>query len=157
MPHQRPLPEQFWPKVERRGPEDCWPWIASRRPTGYGQLRRANRNLKAHRVSWELHRGPIPLGMVVMHTCDNPPCVNVAHLRLATQSANLADMRAKARGSGGRMPGSANPASKLTEEQVIALRSEAAAGASFRALGRSYGLNKKTVAQIVRREIWRSI
>lgn len=51
----------------------------------------------AHRISYTMHFGPVPAGMVVMHSCDNPPCVNPAHLTIGTQADNLADMTAKGR------------------------------------------------------------
>ena len=120
-------------------------------------MHRLGKNLKAHRVSWEIHNGPIPTGMVIHHTCDNPPCVNFHHLRLGTQAENLIDMRQKAHASGGSMPGTRNPAAKLNEGQVLQLREMAGGGASFRSLARTFSLNKKTVASIVRRETWQSL
>lgn len=120
-------------------------------------MRRLGKNLKAHRVSWELHRGPIPVGAVVMHSCDNPACVNPEHLALGSQLDNLADMRAKARGVTTHHVGERNPASKLSGDDVRRLRLLAAEGWPLRRLAREFGLNHKTVAGIVRRLTWRHI
>jgi hypothetical protein len=75
----------------------CWLWQGARTTRGYGTIYFDGRYEGTHRVAWMLDRGPIADGMVVAHTCDNPPCVNPAHLFLTTQAGNLADMRVKAR------------------------------------------------------------
>jgi len=91
------MEERFWAKVDRT--DDCWLWTACRTTHGYGQFRpERSRGAQAHRVAWELTNGPIPAGMLVLHRCDNPPCVNPAHLFLGTQSDNMRDMYAKGRG-----------------------------------------------------------
>lgn len=118
-------------------------------------MRRLGKNLKAHRVSWEIHYGPIPEGAVVMHSCDNPPCCNPSHLRLGTQRENLADMREKSRGVTTHFTGERNPAAKLTWAQVGSIRERHSAGESARSLAREYGINHKTALQIVNRLIWR--
>src|SRR5689334_4116509 len=74
------LGERFWSKVDRRAPAECWLWLGSRDDKGYGRLDRNKRIARAHRLAWELTHGPIPDGLVVRHRCDNPPCVNPAHL-----------------------------------------------------------------------------
>ena len=70
-------------------------------PNGYGRLWDGERAGQAHRVSYRIHKGPIPEGLFVCHTCDNPPCVEPSHLFTATQAGNLSDMRAKGRESRG--------------------------------------------------------
>lgn len=80
----------------------CWEWLAYRDRKGYGRFMvPGSKTSLAHRFSWELHRGPIPTGMCVLHRCDNPPCVNPAHLFLGTLQDNVRDMIQKGRGSNG--------------------------------------------------------
>ena len=89
-----------WEPVTESG---CWIWTGARNPRGYGKMcigpRASVKYIDAHRLSYMLHIGEIPDGHVVMHTCDNPSCVNPAHLKLGTQKDNLADRDAKGRRS----------------------------------------------------------
>lgn len=93
--------ESFWKKVERKSSEECWNWKAAKKCYGYGQmsshLGRDKSPLDAHRFSYELHNGPVPDGLCVLHKCDNPSCVNPAHLFLGTQQDNVDDMMKKGR------------------------------------------------------------
>lgn len=75
----------------------CWEWIGLKNETGYGTLTVRQQRWLAHRLSWTLHRGPIPNGLCVLHKCDFPPCVNPDHLFLGTRTDNHADMIRKGR------------------------------------------------------------
>jgi hypothetical protein len=95
---RKTLSERFWEKVNKAG--ECWEWTACRHHQwGYGHVRVGGKLEAAHRVSWEMHNGPIPDGLLVCHHCDNPKCVRPAHLFLGTGTDNSRDMHAKGRGT----------------------------------------------------------
>lgn len=98
-PHGLPLDERL--RLNTLVTEGCWLWLGAKNANGYGVLHvggRAGRAFLAHRLTWEAHKGPIPDGQFALHHCDNPPCVNPAHLFLGSQADNCADMKAKGRG-----------------------------------------------------------
>lgn len=92
------LDTRFWSYVDKRCPDECWPWTRTRRHRrGYGGVWDGVRWTHAHRVAYRLARGPIPDGMEVCHHCDNPTCCNPRHLFLGTQLDNMRDMDRKGR------------------------------------------------------------
>ncbi len=88
----RSLEERFWEKVDVRGPDECWPWLAGKVPGGYGAFFIAGKMLRSHRVAYELAIGPIPEGMVIDHVkargCNGTDCTNPAHLEPVTVREN---------------------------------------------------------------------
>lgn len=107
-------------------------------------------NYLVHRISFEKHRGPIPEGILVCHTCDNRACVNPQHLFLGTNSDNMADMVAKGRQN--KLKGSAHGRAKLLESDVIAIRSSR--GTSRRDLAERYGMSRGSIDDIMNRRSW---
>lgn len=130
--------DRFWSKVDRRGDDECWPWLASvrRKDEGYGAFYLNGRHQPASRVAYMLTYGDIPPGVVVCHRCDNPPCCNPAHLFLGTPQDNDADRVAKGR----QARGSRNGYAKLTERQVWAIRQLRSIGAKPAWLAERFGV-----------------
>jgi len=90
-PKPRSLAERLWPKIDRRGPDECWPWLASF-TKGYGQIGsggRGGHTVHAHRVAYELLVGPVPSGLHLDHLCRNRWCCNPAHCEPVTIGENL--------------------------------------------------------------------
>lgn len=149
-----PLNERFWPKVDKRGPDECWEWTAGKDKDGYGRIGAGGKGapmVRAHRVSWELGNGIVPSGMFVLHRCDNPSCVNLAHLFLGTNADNMADRNRKRRHS---FFGERNPKTKLTPEQVIAIRQ---AHGKLSDIGDCFGIKKAQVSAIRNGDSWQHL
>lgn len=157
-----PPHDRFWEKVARAGPDECWLWTAARDRRGYGHFSIKNAQAGAHRVSWELHNGPIPAGLFVCHRCDWPRCVNPAHLFLGTAADNNADMVAKGRQSRGarhadKIRGEKSGAAKLTEAKVRDIMACSSKGASLSALSVKHGVTNTTVWRVVHGKAWRHV
>jgi len=144
---------QFWLKIDSSGgPEECWPWTASYHRTGYGHTKFEGKYWLAHRAAYLLHYGRLQADLHVLHSCDNPPCCNPAHLYQGTREQNMLDMSSRGRGKSGSQAG--RPFRKLTWEAVCAIRSERAGGASVRSLATKHGIDPKTVRDILQRKLW---
>jgi hypothetical protein len=153
--------ERFWERVNKDGPEHltlgkCWVWTGYRIEEGYGQLTVNNRPCPAHRYSYELHFGKPPDSLCVCHHCDNPPCVNPAHLFLGTNQDNVDDKVAKGRCLVGERHGRA----KLSDDQVREMRRRYRPRSKTDgalAMAKEFGVSEPTVRQIIARRIWTHI
>lgn len=130
-------------------PAGCWEWRGSRRPTGYGVVSIGQQKLEyTHRVSWQVHFGPIPQGAYVCHRCDNPPCLNPTHLFLADHDGNMADMVTKGRHAYGIRQGRA----KLTPEMVREIRGQR--DVSQHVIASRFGVSQSLISRIKNDQRW---
>lgn len=135
--------ERFWSKVERTGPGECWIWTGARDSYGYGYLWVGDRLRKASHVALYLATGEWPTDKV-LHTCDNPPCVNDAHLFEGSQLDNIRDAVAKGRHG--------SPPRKLSIQKAHEIRARHVRNCrtnGVRALGRDYGVSRATIYRIL--------
>ena len=156
----RTVLERFEARYTPEPTSGCWLWLGALSGSryGYGQFRTGKGAQRvgttAHRASWELFRGPIPEGLFVCHHCDTPGCVNPSHLFLGTHQQNMDDARRKGRPIGGigpRVRGVGHHNAKLTEPQVLAIRSDGRGGHDIAA---TYGISQSTVWNIKQRHTW---
>ncbi len=173
MPAPRPVSERFWEKVRKTN--TCWLWIGSIANHGYGQISYKLKPVVAHRISFELHYGAIPKGMWVLHRCDNKACVNPDHLFLGTNFDNVQDMIRKGRSWSQKdraavvrlghkcrkyLPhiyGVKQHSAKLTPAKVRKIRTLCAAGLSFTAIGKKFGVARTSIAAIYRGKNWKQV
>lgn len=133
----------------------CWLWIGSAHKSKthvYGEMAK----VKAHRISYAMHKGPIPEGMVVMHKCDTPLCVNPLHLKMGTVAENNADMCAKGRQRVGATfaIGEANSRAKITAENVIEIRQS---DRKNEELAAHFGISASHVKNIRNGQSWKHV
>lgn len=153
-PKPRPLLERFMAKVcKAKRDGDCWLWLGKGRQAGYGVLGAGpgiRKNIKAHRASFMLFKGPIPEGMMVRHTCDTPLCVNPAHLLLGTQADNMRDAAERNR----VQRGVDRPLARLTDETAREARRLRAAGESCNSIAAKMGVTHMTISRVTRGLSW---
>jgi hypothetical protein len=172
---------RFWSRVGTRTEDgSCWPWLGRTDPDGYGRIKWDRRSMGTHQASYRLHKGEIPTGLCVCHSCDNPACVNPDHLFLGTTQVNNADRTAKGRSASGdangsrlhperrprgprhhwqtrpesRLTGTRNGRAKLTLDQVASIRSRVASGESRAVLAREFGVSWTAINYIANGRNW---
>ena len=149
----RPIPERFWKNVQKT--DGCWLWTGTVSSRGkYGTLCWAygNKPIRAHRLSWLLHKGPIPNELCVLHHCDNRLCVRPSHLFLGTRKDNYHDMARKGRRPPylGQFDGSKACNAKLTEGKVLRAKELYRNGKkTMSEMAREYGVNCWTLRAAV--------
>jgi len=148
------LEKRFWMRVEKH--EGCWRWTGMLSWNGYGRFmltESGRRREAAHRVSWRIHYGNIPSGMSVLHRCDNPCCVNPAHLFLGTAADNAADKVAKGR----QARRASHGRTKLSEADVAKIRWYLERGLDTQvAIGRLFGVSNQVIYGIKHGKTWKS-
>jgi hypothetical protein len=118
---QMPLLDGFWKYVDKQYPDECWEWYGDALPSGYGRIQSGGKGSKmclAHRLSYTIHHGEIPDGFYVIHSCDNPGCVNPNHLSAGRPIDNTYDMIHKGRHRYGVKYSEDAHNAQLTEEIV---------------------------------------
>lgn len=135
--------ERFWRHAGKAADHECWNWQSVTTAFGYGRLKVAGKFVQAHRFSFTLHGGEIAPGLVVMHCCDNPRCVNPGHLVAGTQKQNLEDRNQKGRRVTRR--GDDSPVRKIDESDVAAIRASTEAQPL---LAGKYGVSQSLISMI---------
>lgn len=151
-PASLPVEQAFSHYVGPATATGCTEWLGARNRQGYGRIVRGDNQMAAHRVSYELHKGPIPDGLLIRHTCDNPPCVNPDHLLIGTVRDNSQDSIERGRHAHGETAGP----TKLNEDQVkeiIQLKGRM----TQREIGELYGISREAVSGIHTRRNWKHL
>lgn len=150
--------ERFWEKVDvvGRKENDCWEWQGRRNPKGYGMFYVEKNILRlSHRYAWEISCGQVPDGLQVLHSCDNPPCVNPKHLFLGTNQDNVDDKVQK-----GRMKvllGDNHPNSKLSSKDVEEIFEMHNAGILGKDIAKRFGVTPANISFIINKKGWKHV
>jgi len=147
--------EKFWSKVNVSDEDSCWNWMASKDPKGRARVAVNGINEVAARVIYFHHNPFANRNLFVCHTCDNPACVNPSHLFLGTSTDNSEDMVNKGRNFVPGLKGEQSPVSKLTVEDVLAIRADTTSKAT--SLARKYGVRDMQIYRIRTRKAWAHI
>lgn len=136
-----------------RNENECWLWLGSCDTDGYGTSWWDKKGKRAHRISFLLHKGEIPSDKIIMHSCDNPPCVNPSHLSLGTKKDNAQDRQNKHRNQSNE--GTNNGRAKLTEEDVLNIRSIENIFSTD--IAKQFNVSPSTISHIRRKKTWKHL
>lgn len=132
----------------------CWIWLLASDVLGYGYYSVGKTSYRAHRLSYEIHKGQIPAGMVVKHDCDNPSCVNPDHLSVGSQHSNIADCIRRGRNTRGEKVITA----LLSEKDVVEIRRAYDAGETQISIARRYpAVGRRAVSGAASRATWKHV
>jgi hypothetical protein len=154
--------QDFWKRVKKGQPDECWEWQAARnsqvKGRDYGVMWAGSRRWKTHVFSWVLHFGPTH-GLWVCHHCDNPPCCNPVHLFLGTCKDNVADMLQKGRSN--RECGEDRYNARLTEDNIREIRRRykrrSTGPDNGASLAQEFGIVKSMIDSIVKYRRWKHV
>lgn len=142
----------FWSRVDVRGADECWMWSGGTDKDGYGKFKLDGRHRRTHQIAFEEHHGPVPKSNVVCHRCDTPGCCNPRHLFPGTVIENNEDRDRKGRAA--RLQGEKHGISKLTDDQVYAIRADFR---NINVVAAEYGVSKGTISEIRNFKRWRHL
>lgn len=176
---------RFWAKVDIADENECWLWNGAKSSYGYGSFGFGKKHFIASRLVWMLLRGPISEGMVVMHICDTPSCVNIAHLRIGTTKDNSDDKVSKNRhrwvygerhysktnpeklATGSRngsrkhperlLRGETHHSAKLTEDDVLEIRKLYAIGFTCCEIAEKFSINPTSAHKAATGRTWKHV
>jgi hypothetical protein len=157
---------RFWGKVNKKSGSygadgkfstECWEWQVSTTHDGYGLFWFNGKYVLAHRFAWILAKGAIPKNLCVLHSCDNPKCVNQNHLFLGTVRDNNLDKTAKGRAYCGDHKGEKSSTAKLTTSDVLKIRAMSAQRIHPKDIARQFGVERSTIYHIIARRSWSHI
>jgi len=132
---------------------DCWHWTGRFDEDGYGKINYAKKTKRTHRLSYELHVGPIPEKLLVLHKCHDRKCVNPDHLKIGTNDENMSDMVE----AGRSVRGSATHSAKLNQLDVLEIRNLRKQNFTQQSIADKYNVSQFAIAQIVNNKTWKHI
>ena len=134
--------------VKSNDPKGCWIWFGAQRGVGYGAIKINGRVIDAHRAAYEIYKGPVPKGALILHTCDNRACVNPDHLVIGDHSQNQRDAMNRA----GVKPWRATRTTPLTSQEIAQIHSDYAGGVSERQLTRKYNVAATSLKRLLAKQ-----
>lgn len=157
--NRTPVEDRFWKYVTKGKANECWLWTGYLNASGYGRMFISHdvkpTNILSHRLSYQMHVGPIPDGLHICHTCDTPPCVNPKHLYAGTDADNVADRINRGRSRHHRPIGVLHPAAILTDEKVREIL--LATNERTVVLAEKYGVKPGTIYSVRERRAWKHV
>jgi hypothetical protein len=152
------LEQRFWKKVDKRSEDECWLWTGAKNKKGYGSIGAGGRHGKytlAHRVSYQLANNDLTDADYVLHSCDNPSCVNPKHLRKGTCSENIKEAYDKGRKTPPINFGEDNSQSKLNIKQVRFIKANPQLG--HKAIADMFGLSPNCIRSVRIGRTWKDV
>jgi hypothetical protein len=153
---RRDAEQRFWRNIDRRGLDECWPWLAGT-TSGYGQIRFRKEKLGAHVLSYRLAHGTVPLGKMVLHRCGNRICCNPNHLYAGTYAQNTNDAVGHGTHKCGFGLGDQHKSARLRAVDIPAIRKALTKGESQRSVAAKFGVAQQTISHVAHGRTWKHV